>query len=149
MLHSAPPLSTALHSSPLSKHGRTGCRGESPSHPKDALPKTHPQRRRPPKTESHFVVSVCAFGLPDGRHFGYFQAYFARKSRPSNLHATCERLACNMRATSATPTKTGRNHLLCPPSGRPKAHTGDVLACSGRNHQSMNRNLRRGHYDTQ
>ena len=29
----------------------------------------------------HFVVSVRAFGLPDGRHFGYFQAYFARKSR--------------------------------------------------------------------
>ena len=52
-----------------------------------ALPKTNPQRHAPkdappndyasPKTESHFAVSVCAFASADGRHFGYFQAYFA------------------------------------------------------------------------
>ena len=69
------------------------------------------------------TVPVCAFGLPDGRQNWLLSDIFCSKitswhtaldivERQSMLHATCEQLACNMRATSTTPQKPDKTTIV-------------------------------------
>ena len=94
----------ALVQNPRWSYSRVG----APSAPQ--LSTVQAQAHRP---HCRSTVPVCAFGLPDGRQNWLLSDIFCLKitswhtalERPSNLHATCERLAYNMRATCANPHK--------------------------------------------